>query len=111
MSKICLLTAQSVCPLPRMLAIIGTAEASSEHPIGVAVVEYVKKVLSTTSFGQCKDFKAQSGYGIRCKVSGIDHMFEKYDGESFENRLNRLNASININDVEVSQSRFIGDGK
>lgn len=111
LSRIDLLTSRSVCPLDRLLAIIGTAESNSQHPLAIAVVEYVKKFLSTTSIGQCKEFESEGGYGIRCKVSNIDHMLAKYNEESHENLLDRLNASINLHEVEIFQSRIAKDGK
>lgn len=42
--QIFLLARWNICPLARILALIGTAEANSEHPIGVAITTYVKKV-------------------------------------------------------------------
>lgn len=36
----------AVLPLKKVLAIVGTAEASSEHPLGMAVTKYCKEVLS-----------------------------------------------------------------
>lgn len=41
---------ESICPLHILLAIAGTAESSSEHPIANAIVKYVKKVISCVSF-------------------------------------------------------------
>lgn len=111
LSRIHLLIPSSVCPLARILAIIGTAEANSQHPLAIAVVKFVKKFLSTTSIGQCKDFELESGYGIRCKVSNINHMFAKNGGELHENSLDRLNASINVNEIEIIQSGIAENGK
>lgn len=31
-------------PLRKILAVVGTAEASSEHPLGIAVAKYCKQV-------------------------------------------------------------------
>lgn len=35
----------SVCSFVQLLAIAGTAEASSEHPIASAIVKYAKEVI------------------------------------------------------------------
>lgn len=39
-----LLADMAALPLRKVLAVVGTAEASSEHPLGVAVTKYCKEV-------------------------------------------------------------------
>lgn len=39
-----LLVDVATLPLRKVLAVVGTAEASSEHPLGVAVTKYCKEV-------------------------------------------------------------------
>ncbi|KAM8977604.1 copper-transporting ATPase 2 [Pelodytes ibericus] len=58
--------------LKRMLAVVGTAEASSEHPLGMAVTKYCKEELGTESLGYCTDFHAVPGCGISCKVNNVE---------------------------------------
>ncbi|XP_041114916.1 copper-transporting ATPase 2 isoform X1 [Polyodon spathula] len=59
-------------PLKKVLAVVGTAEASSEHPLGMAVTKYCKAELETDSLGYCTDFQAVPGCGISCKVSNVE---------------------------------------
>ncbi|XP_075055167.1 copper-transporting ATPase 2 isoform X2 [Mixophyes fleayi] len=59
-------------PLKRMLAVVGTAEASSEHPLGMAVTKFCREELGTESLGYCTDFQAVPGCGIRCKVNNVE---------------------------------------
>lgn len=42
--------------LPKMMAIIGTAESNSEHPIAAAIVRFVKEALNTELTAKCFDF-------------------------------------------------------
>lgn len=53
------------------MSIIGTAESSSEHPLGAAVVKYVKKFFGVEVLGKCTNFEAISGFGLRATVNGL----------------------------------------
>ncbi|XP_056418002.1 copper-transporting ATPase 2 [Hyla sarda] len=70
--RVLLLGDVSKMPLKRMLAVVGTAEASSEHPLGMAVTKYCKEELGTESLGYCTDFQAVPGCGISCKVNNVE---------------------------------------
>ncbi|XP_051463902.1 copper-transporting ATPase 2 isoform X3 [Apus apus] len=70
--RVLLLGDTAVLSLKRVLAVVGTAEASSEHPLGVAVAKYCKEELGTQSLGFCTDFQAVPGCGISCKVGGVE---------------------------------------
>ena len=54
-----------------LLAAIGTAEASSEHPLGVAICNYAKEECGVESLGQVTDFEVHPGHGLRCTVFGL----------------------------------------
>ena len=43
-ARVSMFVADSVCSFVKMIAISGTAEASSEHPIASAIVKYAKEV-------------------------------------------------------------------
>uniref|UniRef100_A0A669QW47 Copper-transporting ATPase 2 n=1 Tax=Phasianus colchicus TaxID=9054 RepID=A0A669QW47_PHACC len=66
--RVLLLGDAAVLSLKKILAVVGTAEASSEHPLGVAVTKYCKEELGTQSLGYCTNFQAVPGCGISCKV-------------------------------------------
>lgn len=42
--RVLLLVDVATLPLRKVLAVVGTAEASSEHPLGMAVTKYCKEV-------------------------------------------------------------------
>ncbi|XP_059819966.1 copper-transporting ATPase 2-like isoform X4 [Hypanus sabinus] len=59
-------------PLKKLLAVVGTAEASSEHPLGNAITKYCKEELGTDVLGYCMDFQSVPGCGISCKITNIE---------------------------------------
>uniref|UniRef100_A0A665W3F6 P-type Cu(+) transporter n=1 Tax=Echeneis naucrates TaxID=173247 RepID=A0A665W3F6_ECHNA len=64
-------------PRSRLLAIVGTAENNSEHPLGAAITKYCKQELNTESLGTCTDFQAVPGCGIRCHVSNTETLLKQ----------------------------------
>ncbi|XP_077869327.1 copper-transporting ATPase 2-like [Saccoglossus kowalevskii] len=83
----------SVCTEDKLLAIAGTAEASSEHPIGLAITKHAKEMLCTDSVGKCSDFKAEPGFGLQCTVSHIESMLES--------KAKAINIITSLDDREV----------
>uniref|UniRef100_A0AAY4C2C9 P-type Cu(+) transporter n=1 Tax=Denticeps clupeoides TaxID=299321 RepID=A0AAY4C2C9_9TELE len=73
-TRVLVLWDQARMPLRKVLAVVGTAEASSEHPLGLAVTKHCKQELDTGTLGYCHDFQAVPGCGISCKVSNIDEL-------------------------------------
>ncbi|XP_061899473.1 copper-transporting ATPase 2 isoform X2 [Entelurus aequoreus] len=70
-------------PLRKILAVVGTAEASSEHPLGIAVTKHCKEELTTDVLGYCQDFQAVPGCGISCRVSNVEHLLLQQSEERF----------------------------
>ena len=81
MTQTKLFVPSNVCSLRSFLAIVGTAESSSEHPIGVAIAQNSKEILETSGLGHCLDFEAVPGHGLQCIVSSIKNLIE---GESID---------------------------
>uniref|UniRef100_A0A8D3DXP8 P-type Cu(+) transporter n=1 Tax=Scophthalmus maximus TaxID=52904 RepID=A0A8D3DXP8_SCOMX len=71
-------------PLRKILAVVGTAEASSEHPLGMAVAKHCKDELGSDVLGYCQDFQAVPGCGISCRVSSVEHLLQQ-QGEGSSN--------------------------
>ncbi|XP_051877017.1 LOW QUALITY PROTEIN: copper-transporting ATPase 1-like [Pristis pectinata] len=71
-----MLTESSYISEMKLLAIIGTAETNSEHPLGVAVTKYCKQELGSQVLGSCSDFQAVPGCGITCKVSNVESLLK-----------------------------------
>ncbi|KAF3688428.1 Copper-transporting ATPase 2 [Channa argus] len=70
-------------PLRKILVVIGTAEASSEHPLGVAVAKHCREELGCDTLGYCQDFQAVPGCGISCRVSNVEHLLQQQKDERF----------------------------
>ncbi|XP_063102191.1 copper-transporting ATPase 1 isoform X2 [Cavia porcellus] len=76
----------------KFLAIVGTAESNSEHPLGAAVTKYCKQELDTETLGTCIDFQVVPGCGISCKVTNIEGLLHKNNWNIEENNIK--NASL-----------------
>jgi len=66
-----------------LLAIVGMAESSSEHPLAGAIVKYVNHVLATEITGKTHNFQAVPGCGLKVTVSHVDELIGK--GRQSEN--------------------------
>ncbi|XP_071076292.1 copper-transporting ATPase 2-like [Desmodus rotundus] len=88
--RVLLLVDPATLPLRKLLAVVGTAEACSEHPLGVAVTKYCKEELKTEALGYCMDFQAVPGCGIGCKVSNVEGILAH--GEHLNERAPHLNG-------------------
>ncbi|XP_063985522.1 copper-transporting ATPase 1 isoform X2 [Diachasmimorpha longicaudata] len=71
-SSICMFVNENVCSLGKLLAIVGTAEVNSEHPIASAIVKYVKETIGSDASGQCSNFQAVAGCGLKCRVTHLE---------------------------------------
>uniref|UniRef100_A0A9J8D4E4 P-type Cu(+) transporter n=1 Tax=Cyprinus carpio carpio TaxID=630221 RepID=A0A9J8D4E4_CYPCA len=69
-------------PRSKLIAIVGTAENNSEHPLGAAITKYCKQELGTESLGTCTDFQAVPGCGIRCLVSNTENLLKRDDSDT-----------------------------
>ncbi|KAK9517954.1 hypothetical protein VZT92_023285 [Zoarces viviparus] len=90
-------------PRSRLLAIVGTAENNSEHPLGAAITKYCKQELSTESLGACTDFQSVPGCGIRCQVSNTEALLRQADSDSEDNN-QRNSVLVQISDTGMSIS-------
>ncbi|XP_028671375.2 copper-transporting ATPase 1 [Erpetoichthys calabaricus] len=62
-------------PRTKWLAIVGTAESNSEHPLGTSVTKYCKQELGVETLGTCSDFQTVPGCGISCRVRNTEMLF------------------------------------
>uniref|UniRef100_A0A1A8J3V2 P-type Cu(+) transporter n=1 Tax=Nothobranchius kuhntae TaxID=321403 RepID=A0A1A8J3V2_NOTKU len=88
-------------PRSRLLAIVGTAENNSEHPLGAAITRYCKQELNTEALGTCTDFQSVPGCGIRCQVSNTEALLKQVDSEDNNQRNSVL---VQISDTLTSSS-------
>ncbi|KAL0126485.1 hypothetical protein PUN28_005089 [Cardiocondyla obscurior] len=111
-TKINLFVEERICSLGKMLLVVGTAEINSEHPIASAIVRYVKETIGSTTRGQCTNFQAVAGCGLKCKVSHLNTaLFETLKSEKFVNYMNQANDSLigtyNLNNVPIHKEPIV----
>ncbi|XP_039939787.1 copper-transporting ATPase 1 [Hirundo rustica] len=88
----------NLLPRHKMLAIVGTAESSSEHPLGAAITKYCKKELDSETLGTCTDFQVVPGCGISCKVTNIEALLYR------KNRMVEENNAKNVTLVKIEEN-------
>ncbi|XP_063689419.1 copper-transporting ATPase 1-like isoform X2 [Bolinopsis microptera] len=62
------------------IAIAGSAESASEHPLGKAITNHAKQLLDVEQLGTVDDFIAIPGKGIKCTVTNLRHFFDLSSG-------------------------------
>ncbi|NWU60524.1 ATP7A ATPase, partial [Pterocles burchelli] len=99
-------------PHRKMLAIVGTAESNSEHPLGVAITKYCKKELDSETLGTCTDFQVVPGCGVSCKVTNIEALLYGKNKMVEENNLKNVTlVKIEENTDESLQPALIMDAE
>ncbi|XP_062358743.1 copper-transporting ATPase 1 isoform X2 [Cinclus cinclus] len=88
----------NLLPRQKLLAIVGTAESSSEHPLGAAITKYCKKELNSETLGTCTDFQVVPGCGISCKVTNIEALLYR------KNRMVEENNVKNVTLVKIEEN-------
>uniref|UniRef100_A0A8C7L9G0 Copper-transporting ATPase 2 n=1 Tax=Oncorhynchus kisutch TaxID=8019 RepID=A0A8C7L9G0_ONCKI len=101
-TRVLVLWERARLPLRKVLALVGTAEASSEHPLGMAVAKHCKEELETDVLGSCKDFQSVPGCGISCKVSNIEEVLLEGDQDS-------CHTQVTLQGATTDESSLIGD--
>uniref|UniRef100_A0A674E1S5 Copper-transporting ATPase 2 n=1 Tax=Salmo trutta TaxID=8032 RepID=A0A674E1S5_SALTR len=105
-TRVLVLWERARLPLRKVLALVGTAEASSEHPLGMAVAKHCKEELETDVLGSCKDFQSVPGCGISCKVSNIEEVLLEGDQDSCHTQVTLVRAGAS---ASPSYSVLIGN--
>ncbi|XP_065058304.1 copper-transporting ATPase 1-like isoform X1 [Rhopilema esculentum] len=96
-------------PFKLMLALIGTAESRSEHPLARAVKEYACEMLGLETLGRCVTFMALPGFGLSCRISDVDFLKKTGPLSSFKRSALevRVNGVLCENDVDRGVNRRI----
>ncbi|KAI1723796.1 e1-E2 ATPase domain-containing protein [Ditylenchus destructor] len=68
--------------LKRICAILGSAESSSEHPLGNAIVSFAKEYLQNEHWANINRFRVSAGNGIACEVSNISSVLSSISENS-----------------------------
>ncbi|XP_012247465.1 copper-transporting ATPase 1 isoform X2 [Bombus impatiens] len=105
-TKINLFVNETAYSLAKFLVIICTAETNSEHPIASAIVRYVKETIGSETTGQCMNFQAVAGCGLKCKVSHISTtLADALKSDKILNYINEVkrlpSGTHNLNNVSI----------
>lgn len=98
LTHISIFVEDTICSLAELLAVVGLAEANSEHPIAAAITKFAKDTLQTDLIGKCEDFEAVPGYGLKCKISEIETMLNA--AQKAEKLINTKNSYQNVTKMD-----------
>eukprot|EP00092_Neocalanus_flemingeri_P008298 GFUD01008946.1.p1 GENE.GFUD01008946.1~~GFUD01008946.1.p1 ORF type:complete len:1309 (+),score=286.74 GFUD01008946.1:691-4617(+) len=87
-----------------ILAILGMAESSSEHPLAGAIVKFVNKTLGSEMSGKTENFQAVPGCGLKVTVSHIDNLIQR--GRHSEN----VTKFVNWRESDQGNNEFLLNG-
>ncbi|KAK9892530.1 hypothetical protein WA026_020515 [Henosepilachna vigintioctopunctata] len=96
---------------------LGCAETNSEHPIGIAIIKFVKDVLNSDLTGVVSNFQSVPGCGLRCTVSSLSFMVNNAkNNKHFAEFCSQVSAgssgTFNVNNVPIdvthSQNLILG---
>ncbi|XP_071786662.1 copper-transporting ATPase 1-like isoform X2 [Asterias amurensis] len=66
--RVLLFLPESLCSQQKLVALAGSAEANSEHPIGAAITKFAKEMFHCDMLAKCSEFLSISGCGLKCNV-------------------------------------------
>ncbi|KAL3879471.1 hypothetical protein ACJMK2_031767 [Sinanodonta woodiana] len=107
-ARVAMFVEDGICSFVKLIAIAGTAEASSEHPIASAIVKYAKETLKTENLGKVSDFQAVPGCGLKCSISQMESLLEHVDLEGVNNRKNMI-GSVRVKIDNVMPDSEVGN--
>jgi Cu+-exporting ATPase len=101
--KIIPMIAPSRLPLKDLVALAGSAESNSEHPIGGAISAFAKEFLKCESWATVSKFRVSVGRGISCEVSGLATLRNPIvdAGEMEDVQLIKRTHRMETHDVEI----------
>ncbi|XP_071951296.1 copper-transporting ATPase 1-like isoform X2 [Antedon mediterranea] len=94
--------------LNKLLVIVGSAESSSEHPIGSAIVKYTKEKLKTEVLATCSDFEAVPGCGLKCTVSEIEDLLLNCEEDEEQENMHKMNGNGSLNGMPIITTSSVG---
>ncbi|XP_046684089.1 copper-transporting ATPase 1 isoform X3 [Homalodisca vitripennis] len=97
-SRLCLFVDSSTFNISQLLAIVGTAEINSEHPIASAMVTFVKETIRNEVTGRCTNFQTVPGCGLKCSVSHIAAMLQ---AASMSEKISNFNNQVRSASSEI----------
>ncbi|KAH9495243.1 ATPase Cu transporting protein 7A [Bulinus truncatus] len=107
-ARVSMFVKENSCSFIKFLAVAGTAETSSEHPIASAILKYVKETLGTETLGKVSDFSAVPGCGVECKVSQLESILSGVNVDGVNERKKQCDSQEIKIDSLVSEDEESG---